>query len=154
MEAAALANTTVAAIRQAAYRQDLTRLTVYRHGREWSGVTLRSLADWRKWSHERFEEAAASVKRGDHYELICRTCGRTSQPLPSAAYTAHRCCGVTIDAPEVAALVAYRCQQAQRLRAKGGGGALVDCTTDAGYARSDHFAVRIFLLPNASLLSC
>ena len=61
-QAAELAETTVAAIRQAAYRKDLIRLTVYRNGREWSGVTLRSLADWRKWSHERFEAAAARVR--------------------------------------------------------------------------------------------
>lgn len=149
-EAAALANTTVSAIRQAAYRKDLTRLTVYRHGREWSGVTLRSLAAWRKWPRERFETAAASVRRAEYYQLICRTCHRTSQPLPSAAHKAHSCCGVTIDAREVAALVFYRCQQAQRLRARGGGGAVVDCTTDPGYAQSDQFRVRIL----SPALSC
>ena len=61
-QAAELAETTVAAIRQAAYRKDLIRLTVFRSGREWSGVTLRSLADWRKWPPERFEAAAAGVQ--------------------------------------------------------------------------------------------
>ncbi|MYA41183.1 MAG: hypothetical protein F4Z31_05470 [Gemmatimonadetes bacterium] len=148
-QAARLAGTTVAAIRQAAYRKALIRLTVYRDGREWSGVTLRSLAVWRKWSSERFQAVAASVKRGDHYELICKTCDGTPHPLagesPSAPYQAHSCCGVTIDAPEVAKLVAYRTQQALRLRTRGGGGAVVDCTTDPGYARSDHFAVNVFL---------
>ena len=68
-EAAALAETTVAAIRQAAYRKDLIRLTVFRAGREWSGVTLRSLADWRKWSQERFAAAAAAVKDFEGVEL-------------------------------------------------------------------------------------
>lgn len=148
-QAAQLAGTTVAAIRQAAYRKDLTRLTVYHHGRERSGVTLPSLAAWRKWTRERFEAVAASVKRRDYYELICRACGGTPRPLsgesPSAPFKAHSCCGVTIQAPEVVALVTYRTQQAQRLRAGGGGGAVFDCTTDAGYARSDHFAVRVFL---------
>ncbi len=61
-QAARLADTTAAAIRQAAYRKDLVSLSVFRAGREWSGVTLRSLADWRKWSLERFQEAAAAVR--------------------------------------------------------------------------------------------
>ena len=61
-QAARLAGTTPAAIRQAAYRRDLVSLSVFRAGREWSGVTLRSLAEWRKWSQERFQEAADAVK--------------------------------------------------------------------------------------------
>ena len=61
-QAARLADTTPAAIRQAAFRKDLVNLSVFRAGREWSGVTLRSLADWRKWSPERFQEAADAVR--------------------------------------------------------------------------------------------
>ncbi|MDE2804047.1 MAG: hypothetical protein OXN18_02765 [Gemmatimonadota bacterium] len=61
-QAAALAKTTVSAIRQAAYRGDVIKLTVYRYGREWSGVTLRSLAEWRGWSQERFKAAARRVE--------------------------------------------------------------------------------------------
>lgn len=69
-QAAKLADTTVAAIRQAVYRKNLTRLTVYRHGREWSGVTLRSLAAWRNWSLERFEAAARAVKEYEGVDSI------------------------------------------------------------------------------------
>ena len=61
-QAAELARTTVPAIRQAVDRKDITRLTVYRYGREWSAVTLRSLAEWRRWSQERFEVAARMVE--------------------------------------------------------------------------------------------
>ena len=69
-QAAKLAETTVAAIRQAVYRKNLTRLTVYRHGREWSGVTLRSLAVWRNWSLERFEAAAITVREFEGVDSI------------------------------------------------------------------------------------
>ncbi|MDE0335626.1 MAG: hypothetical protein OXI64_11750 [Defluviicoccus sp.] len=61
-QAAALAGTTVEAIRQAAYRGRLVKLGVYRHGREWSGVTLRSIAEWRRWTDAEFKAAAAKVK--------------------------------------------------------------------------------------------
>ena len=45
------------------YRKNLIGLTVYLRGREWSGVTLRSLAAWRNWSLERFEAAARAVRQ-------------------------------------------------------------------------------------------
>ncbi len=57
-QAAELADVTEDAIQQAVYRKDVISLTVHRDRHEWSGVTLRSLAEWRKWSHERFVEAA------------------------------------------------------------------------------------------------
>ena len=61
-EAADLAEITIEAVRQAAYRGSLTKLGVYdREGRERSGVTLRSLAEWRGWSQEQFEAAALQV---------------------------------------------------------------------------------------------
>lgn len=60
-QAANLAGTTVEAVRQAAYRGSLVKLATYFHGRERSGVTLRSLAEWRNWTHEQFTAAAGRV---------------------------------------------------------------------------------------------
>ena len=60
--AAQLAGTTVEAVRQAAYRGDLVKLTVLWNGRQRTGVTLASLAAWRRWPHTRFEEAGREVR--------------------------------------------------------------------------------------------
>ena len=60
--AAKLAGTTVEAVRQAAYRGDLVKLTVLWNGRQRTGVTLASLAAWRRWPHTRFEEAGREVR--------------------------------------------------------------------------------------------
>ena len=56
-EAAALANKSVEAIRQAAYRKTLMKSTEYRNGRERTGVYLKSLADWCKWTSQEYQEA-------------------------------------------------------------------------------------------------
>ena len=56
-EAATLANKSVEAIRQAAYRKPLMKSTEYLNGKERTGVFLRSLADWCDWSPEQFQEA-------------------------------------------------------------------------------------------------
>ncbi len=60
-KAAVLAGTSVGAIRQAAYRGDLVKLTVLWNGRRRTGVTLQSLSDWRRWPQRRFEEADREV---------------------------------------------------------------------------------------------
>lgn len=57
-EAAALTGKSVEAIRQAAYRGAVIKLTEYRDGRERSGVVLRSLADWCNWDPKYFEKSA------------------------------------------------------------------------------------------------
>ncbi len=59
--AAILAGSTIEAVRQAAYRGDLVKLTVFWHGKTRTGVTLASLRDWRRWSHERFLAASRQV---------------------------------------------------------------------------------------------
>lgn len=59
--AAQLAHTTVEAVRQAAYRGDLVKLTVLWNGRERVGVTLGSLGAWRRWPEKRFEDAVREV---------------------------------------------------------------------------------------------
>ena len=64
-QAAEFAGTTVEAIRQAAYRGRLAKLGVYRYGREWSGVTLRSLAEWRGWSAAQLKAAARQIEALD-----------------------------------------------------------------------------------------
>ena len=56
-DAGLLAGTTVAAIRQAAYRRRVTPLTEYLNDRERRGVTLRSLGEWRGWTQEQFHTA-------------------------------------------------------------------------------------------------
>lgn len=57
--AADLADTSVQAVRVAAHRGLVTKLTVY--GKR-PGVTLRSLADWRGWSHEQLKQAARAAQ--------------------------------------------------------------------------------------------
>ena len=64
-QAAELAETTVEAVRQAAYRGQLVKLGTYFNGRERSGVTLRSLAEWRQWTLAEFNAAARRVEQ-DH----------------------------------------------------------------------------------------
>ncbi len=61
-QAAELAGTTLPAVCQAAYRGQLEKRTTYWLGRERSGVTLRSLAEWRRWSLEQFEAAANRLR--------------------------------------------------------------------------------------------
>ena len=61
-EAAELAGTTVAAIRQLAYRGKLVKLGTYVNGRERRGVTLRSLGEWCGWSPDELKDAAAKLE--------------------------------------------------------------------------------------------
>ena len=56
-EAASLANKSVEAIRQAAYRRTLMKSTEYLNGKERSGVFLKSLANWCKWTPQEYHEA-------------------------------------------------------------------------------------------------
>ncbi len=56
-EAAALADKSVGAIRQAAYRGTLMKSTEYWNGREHTGVYLTSLSDWCKWTSQEYQEA-------------------------------------------------------------------------------------------------
>ena len=62
-EAGALTGKSVEAIRQAAYRGALVKLTEHRDGRERAGVTLRSLADWLRWTPAQFEEGALLARK-------------------------------------------------------------------------------------------
>ena len=56
-EAAMLANKSVEAIRQAAYRGTIMKSTEYWNGRERTGVFLKSLSDWCKWTSQEYQEA-------------------------------------------------------------------------------------------------
>ena len=65
-EAAHLADTTVDALRSAAYRGKLIMLgtlNVEGDGRRRRGITLRSLAEFKRWPLARFEEAARQVAK-------------------------------------------------------------------------------------------
>ena len=65
-EAAELAESTVDALRSAAYRGQLVKLgtmNVEGDGRERQGITLRSLAEFKRWPLEKFESAAAQVAK-------------------------------------------------------------------------------------------
>ena len=62
-EAAELAEVSEESLRQAAARSRLTKLGVWQHGRERRGITLQSLAEFKRWPLERFQEAAAQVAR-------------------------------------------------------------------------------------------
>ena len=61
-EAATLANKSVEAIRQAAYRGTLMKSTEYLNGRERAGVRLKSLANWCKWTAEEYREADSRLR--------------------------------------------------------------------------------------------
>ena len=67
-EAAALADKSVEAIRQAAYRGTLRKSTEYWNGRERTGVYIESLADWCKWTPQERREADRGLQalREDH----------------------------------------------------------------------------------------
>ena len=56
-EASVLTNKSVEALRAAAYRGTLAKVTEFRDGRDRVGVTLRSLADWCNWDQRYFEES-------------------------------------------------------------------------------------------------
>ena len=56
-EAATLANKSVEAIRQAAYRGTIMKSTEYWNGRERTGVFLKSLSGWCKWTSQEYQEA-------------------------------------------------------------------------------------------------
>ena len=65
-EAAKLAKSTVDALRAAAYRGKLIKLgimTVQWDGRHRRGITLRSLAEYKRWSLAKFEAAAHQVEK-------------------------------------------------------------------------------------------
>ena len=65
-EAAELAESTVDALRSAAYRGQLVKLgtiNVEGDGRARQGITLRSLAEFKRWPLEKFESAAAQVAK-------------------------------------------------------------------------------------------
>ena len=61
-EAATLANKSVEAIRQAAYRGTLMKSTEYRDGRERVGVFLNSLEKWCGWTSQEYQEADRQLK--------------------------------------------------------------------------------------------
>ena len=61
-EAATLANKSVEAIRQAAYRRTLMKSTEYWNGRERTGVFLRSLAAWCDWTPQQYQEADSRLR--------------------------------------------------------------------------------------------
>lgn len=64
-QAAALAETSVGSIKQAVYRGNLVKLRAYGDdGRLRSGVTLLSLAEWRRWSRERLLAAVRRIDEG------------------------------------------------------------------------------------------
>ena len=60
-EASALCGKSVEAVRQAAYRGVVEKLTEYWDGRERAGVVFRSLADWCRWTPQDFTEAQQSL---------------------------------------------------------------------------------------------
>ena len=60
-EASLLTGKSVEAIRQAAYRKAIIRLTEYRDGRERAGVVFNSLAAWLKWSPEKFRKVERTL---------------------------------------------------------------------------------------------
>ena len=61
-EAATLADKSVEAIRQAAYRGTIMKSTEYWNGRERTGVFLKSLSDWCKWTHQEYQEAESRLE--------------------------------------------------------------------------------------------
>ena len=61
-EAAILANKSVEAIRQAAYRGTLRTSTEYWDGRERPGVFLNSLSAWCKWTSQKYQEADCRLR--------------------------------------------------------------------------------------------
>ena len=61
-EAATLANKSVEAIRQAAYRGALMKSTEYRNGRERTGVFLNSLEKWCKWTPQEYQAADSRLR--------------------------------------------------------------------------------------------
>ena len=61
-EAATLANKSVEAIRQAAYRGTLMKSTEYLNGRERVGVRLKSLANWCEWTPQEYREAGTWLR--------------------------------------------------------------------------------------------
>ena len=61
-EAAALSKRSVEAIRQAAYRRTLMKSTEFWNGRERTGVYLKSLANWCRWSAQEYREADTQLK--------------------------------------------------------------------------------------------
>ena len=56
-EASTLANKSVEAIRQAAYRGTIMKSAEYWNGRERTGVFLKSLSDWCKWTPQQYQDA-------------------------------------------------------------------------------------------------
>ena len=60
-EASALCGKSVEAVRQAAYRGVVEKLTEYWNGRERAGVVFRSLAEWCRWTPQEFTEAEQSL---------------------------------------------------------------------------------------------
>ena len=63
-EAAVLSGKSVEAIRQAAYRGTLVKMTEYRDGRTRAGVVAKSLSDWCGWTSQKFEDAMSKVNEG------------------------------------------------------------------------------------------
>ena len=61
-EAATLSNKSIEAIRQAAYRGTIMKSTEYWNGRERTGVFLKSLSDWCKWTSEEYREADSRLR--------------------------------------------------------------------------------------------
>ena len=61
-EASTLANKSVEAIRQAAYRGTIMKSTEYWNGRARTGVYLTSLAEWCGWTSQEYQEADTRLK--------------------------------------------------------------------------------------------
>ena len=65
-EAGQLSGSTIDSLRSAAYRGQLVKLgtiNVEGSGRERRGITLRSLAEFKRWTHGEFEAAALQVAK-------------------------------------------------------------------------------------------
>ena len=85
-EAATLANKSVEAIRQAAYRGTLMKSTEYLNGRERAGVFLKSLANWCKWTSQEYGEADSRLRE-------IREIHDLQDPTHQLALTNARACG-------------------------------------------------------------
>ena len=85
-EAAALANKSVEAIRQAAYRRTLMKSTEYLNGKERTGVFLKSLSNWCKWTPAEYHETDGRLRE-------IREASDLQDPTHQSALTTRRAIG-------------------------------------------------------------
>ena len=83
-QAAELADTSIAAIRQAAYRRRVTPLTEYFNGLERRGVTLRSLGKWRGWTQAKFQESVRLLETAEKFARLVESADNTDKLVKSA----------------------------------------------------------------------